>query len=102
MKKTLISISVLAAFLTSCRKDFTCECTNTNSFVSTHPNADAEEPETSTTTTTYKKVKRNSDMKDICVYHSSSYIEESNGTDNTGKPIEFTDTYTYTQDCKIK
>ncbi len=79
MKKILLIAAVAGLAMASCKKDRTCECTNS----STAPGSTSE-----TQTYTVKKVSKKT-AKDVCVKTTSEF--EVGGTK-----------YTSTSDCKLK
>ena len=80
MKKiTLLAIAGLAICFASCKKERTCECTNSS-------------PNSGLTTTVYKKIKK-SDAKDHCLNNSNTSSTTSGNN---------TQTTTFTEKCTLK
>lgn len=79
MKKILLIAAVAGLAMASCKKDYTCECTSTD----TAPG--------STTTTSKKTIKEATkrQAKANCFSYSTDYTSGSN-------------TYTQTNDCELK
>ncbi len=89
MKKIVFALGAIALCLASCKKDRTCECTNTHTnFTGTT---------SSKQTTTYKKVKK-SEAKKMC--QKTTVSDNSTTNLSNGGTIGYYTDDTY--DCKLK
>lgn len=87
MKKTTIAIITLCVIsFASCKKDRTCECTDTSTSSSSSTTS------STTRTVTYKKIKKR-DAKDACLSYNqdNTYASGSSSSSNN-----------YKSDCKLK
>jgi hypothetical protein len=96
MKKiTLFAFAAVALSFASCKKDRTCECTQTNSTTTVAQNGNSTTvASTSNSTTTIKEIKK-SEAKTLCQKKTSTNTYPNNS--NTGMNSSST-----TYDCKIK
>ncbi|WP_317900084.1 hypothetical protein [Aurantibacillus circumpalustris] len=95
--KLFLAVTVLVVLNTACKKDVTCECTETTTQTQTGQNGTTTQTQNPvTTTTTYKNISK-SDLGTLCGdrKYSNTYNNTSNGQTTTS--IYDTDTK-----CKIK
>ena len=84
MKKiTFFAIAVFAFSLSSCKKDYVCECTNTYTSSSGNVTTDPNDR------VTYKDIKKG-DAKNLCQRTTGTYVSASGATSS------------YVYDCKLK
>lgn len=100
MKRVFLPLIACTVVLVSCKKDYTCSCTETV----TETSANWNEVYTSTSTTTVKGVKKKF-VEDELECYTTEYSEVEPdvyvGLDNNGFPIFEDVTVTYTNDCSI-
>lgn len=90
MKKFILPLGVVALTLVSCKKDYTCSCTNTRVETTNGTSTST----TSTNSTTFKDVKKSFvEDKAECYKTEDSYTY----TDFLGDQVNVTSTY----DCSI-
>ncbi|MBL1280650.1 MAG: hypothetical protein COA33_010270 [Fluviicola sp.] len=99
MKKIIYPIALVAFALVSCKKDYTCSCTETS--ISTSP-SNGSTSSTSSSKTTFKDVKKSfMSNKAECFSTTSSYTYETT-VFSGGVPTTETVKVTNTNDCSIE
>jgi hypothetical protein len=104
MKKPIVLLAFFLGLTTvfSCKKDRTCECTDTQvSATSDDPKFVFTPSKPQTYSITYKKIKKNSTLLNSCV-SSESAISEKETFFNGTTTVEYTYTYSSKLECKIK
>jgi|GEM_PF-2045430 len=102
MKKIILLAAIAGIAFVSCKKDRTCECTNSIiSKTSTQPGYTYTPQPASTTTTKYTKIKKKNVYAQLCVSQEETY--SYNQTVYTGSTTaNYVVTEVSKNDCELK
>jgi hypothetical protein len=102
--KTIQIATLVALSFTACKKDRTCECTDTQSQTSTQPGFQSiPPPPPSKSSVKYSNIKKNNVLATTCVSREYKFERTEKVYDNSSNT--FTDyivTTTIKSDCKLK
>jgi len=97
MKKIVLTLFVGGLVLTSCKKDFTCECGVTNTYTVSGGGESMSSTGTATTKTEYKGVTKKAVNNSMACASYTDTWTESEVIDG----VTITDTDVTTYDCKL-
>jgi hypothetical protein len=101
-KITLVATLVALSF-TACKKDRTCECTETQSQTSTQPGFQANPIPASKSSVKYTKIKKNNVLATTCVSREYKFERTEKVFDNTNNILtDYIVTTTIKSDCQLK